>query len=74
MALVVKQVMKALGADPSEFSGHSLRAGMVTDSLKYGIQTQIIRQVTGHRSESTLAEYIREADTFGYKITEKLGL
>jgi len=74
VALVVKQVMKALGADPAEFSGHSLRAGLVTDSLKQGIQTQIIRQVTGHRSESTLAEYIREADTFGYKITEKLGL
>ena len=74
VALVVKEVMKALGCDPDEFSGHSLRAGMVTDSLKQGIQTQIIRQVTGHRSESTLAEYIREADTFGYKITEKLGL
>jgi len=74
VALIVKEVMKGLGADPDEFSGHSLRAGMVTDSLKMGIQTQIIRQVTGHRSESTLAEYIRESDTFGYKITEKLGL
>ena len=72
--MVVKKVMKALGADPDDFSGHSLRAGMVTDSLKMGIQTQIIRQVTGHRSENTLAEYIRESDTFGYKITEKLGL
>lgn len=74
VALIVKKVMKALGADPDDFSGHSLRAGMVTDSLKMGIQTQIIRQVTGHRSENTLAEYIRESDTFGYKITEKLGL
>ena len=74
VALVVKEVMKALGCDSDEFSGHSLRSGMVTDALKQGISTQIIRQVTGHRSESTLAEYIREADTFGYKVIERLGL
>ena len=60
--------------DPEQFSGHSLRAGFVTDCIKSGVQSQVIRRVTGHRSESTLSEYFREADTFDYNITAKLGL
>ena len=74
IALVVKRVMQALRMDPDQFSGHSLRAGFVTDAIKHGIQSQVIRRVTGHRSESTLSEYFREADTFDYNIIAKLGL
>jgi site-specific recombinase XerD len=74
IALVVKRVMQALRMDPDQFSGHSLRAGFVTDAIKHGIQSQVIRRVTGHKSESTLAEYFREADTFDYNIVAKLGL
>ena len=32
------------------------------------------RRLTGHKSESTLAEYFREAYTLGYNIVAKLGL
>ncbi len=74
IALVVKRVMQALRMDPDQFSGHSLRAGFVTDCIKSGVQSQVIRRVTGHRSESTLSEYFREADTFDYNIVAKLGL
>jgi site-specific recombinase XerD len=74
IALVVKRVMQALRMDPDQFSGHSLRAGFVTDCIKSGVQSQVIRRVTGHRSESTLSDYFREADTFDYNIIAKLGL
>ncbi len=74
IALVVKRVMKALKMDPAQFSGHSLRAGFVTDAVKHGIQSQAIRRVTGHRSEATLSGYYREADMFEYNILAKLGL
>jgi site-specific recombinase XerD len=66
--------MTSLGLNSERYSGHSLRAGFVTDSIRHGIQSQVIRRVTGHRSESTLAEYFREADTFDYNIVAKLGL
>lgn len=74
VALIVKRVVKAMKLDSEQFSGHSLRAGFVTDAIKHGIQSQAIRKVTGHKSESTLAEYFREADTFDYNIIAKLGL
>ncbi len=74
VAIIVKRVMAALNLDPNQFSGHSLRAGFVTDAIKNGIQSQVIRRVTGHKSESMLAEYFREADTFDYNIVAKLGL
>jgi integrase len=74
VAFIVKRVVTALKLDPEQFSGHSLRSGFVTDAIKNGIQSQVIRRVTGHRSESTLAEYFREADTFDYNIISKLGL
>ena len=74
IALVVKRVMKALKMDPAQFSGHSLRAGFVTDAVKHGIQSQAIRRVTGHKSEATLSGYYREANMFDYNIMAKLGL
>lgn len=74
VGFIVKRVMRALKLDPKEYSGHSLRAGFVTDAIKSGIQSQVIRKVTGHKSESTLAEYFREADSFDYNIIAKLGL
>lgn len=40
-------------------SGHSLRAGFVTEAAVAGLQPYQIREVTGHRSDSTLARYIR---------------
>ena len=74
VALIVKRVVTAMRLSPEQFSGHSLRSGFVTDAIKYGIQSQVIRRVTGHRSESTLAEYFREADTFEYNIISRMGL
>jgi integrase len=74
VALIVKRVMKAMKLDSNSYSGHSLRAGFVTDAIKSGIQSQAIRRVTGHKSESMLSEYYRESDTFDYNIVAKLGL
>jgi integrase len=61
VALIVKQAVarcKGLGA-ASAVSGHSLRAGFVTTAAEVGLQPYQIRQVTGHRSDVTLAKYIR---------------
>jgi len=74
VALIVKRVVKALGLDPVKYSGHSLRAGFVTDAIKHGVLSHTIRRVTGHKSESTLAEYYREADMFDYNLLSRLGL
>lgn len=74
VADVVQAVAAFLGFDPSTFGGHSLRAGFVTDALKAGVPAPVIQQVTGHRSEAMLGEYLREAQLFSYNLTSKLGL
>lgn len=61
VALLVKSaVCRARGQTAAvDFSGHSLRAGFVTSAAEAGLQPYQIRDVTGHRSDVTLAKYIR---------------
>jgi integrase len=61
VALVVKQsVGRVKGQEAARsVAGHSLRAGFVTEAATVGLQSYQIREVTGHRSDATLAKYIR---------------
>jgi len=59
---MLKKRLRALDVDPSPYSAHSLRAGLVTEAARAGVPSWKIRQQTGHRSEATLARYIRDAD------------
>ena len=64
VAIIVKERVKAIGLDTCKFSGHSLRAGLVTSAAQAGVSSWKIRQQTGHRSDSMLARYIRDARLF----------
>ena len=59
VALIVKAATRLIGADPRVVSGHSLRAGYCTQAAIVGLQPYQIREQTGHRSDATLARYIR---------------
>lgn len=59
VALVVKASVARVGGDESKVSGHSLRAGYCTQAAMAGLQTWQIREQTGHKSDVTLAKYIR---------------
>lgn len=59
VALIVKAAMGQIGADPQNFSGHSLRAGYCTSAAEQGQQSWQIRMQTGHKSDVTLVKYIR---------------
>ncbi len=61
VALIVKScVGRVQGKSArSTFSGHSLRAGYVTQAAMVGLQPWQIKETTGHRSDTTLAKYIR---------------
>lgn len=52
----------AMGREPEEFSGHSLRAGYVTTAAMASLPTWLIREQTGHRSDTVLARYIRPVE------------
>lgn len=64
IALVVKKRARAAGLDPGLYSGHSLRAGLVTDAAAVGVASWKIREQTGHTSDAMLQRYIRDATLF----------
>ena len=59
VALVVKSSIARVGGDAEKVSGHSLRAGYCTQAAMSGLQPWQIREQTGHKSDVTLAKYIR---------------
>jgi integrase len=62
--MLIKRHVGKIGLEPAKFSGHSLRAGFVTSAARAGIATHLIRQQTGHASEATMSQYIREGNLF----------
>ena len=56
---IVKRIIELTGRDPAKYSGHSLRAGFVTEGVLAGIPSYQLMQVTAHRSEQTLQKYVR---------------
>ena len=58
---LIKRYVAALGLDPNEFSGHSLRAGFVTSAALRNASESAIAAQTGHRSVAVLRRYIRRA-------------
>jgi integrase len=62
VALTFKAAMVRVRAhEAGHYSGHSLRAGYVTQATIAGLPTFQIKEVTGHRSDATLAKYVRIA-------------
>ena len=64
VSLVIKERTAAAGLDADRFSGHSLRAGLVTSAAMAGVASWAIRRTSGHRSEQMLGRYIRSGDLF----------
>ena len=64
VARLVKRYVLALGLDPTEYSGHSLRAGFVTSAAIHRARLDKIMEVTRHKSAGMVLRYIRDADAF----------
>jgi site-specific recombinase XerD len=74
VALVLKAACRAAGLDIDKYSGHSLRAGMVTQAAKNGVTVADIMRQTGHRSTETVNKYIRKSSVFEDNASARLGL
>jgi site-specific recombinase XerD len=64
LARIVKEAARAAGLAEADLSGHSLRAGLITQAAKQGRAERDIMRHTGHRSAATLRRYIRAAELF----------
>ncbi|HEY4135528.1 MAG TPA: tyrosine-type recombinase/integrase [Alphaproteobacteria bacterium] len=69
---IVKRRVQALGYDSKTYSGHSLRAGLVTSAAAAGVSYAKIRAQTGHRSDAMLQRYIRDGELFVENVAGEL--
>jgi integrase len=74
VALVVKRYALAIGRDPNEFAGHSLRAGLVTSAALAGASETSIMAQTGHHSPDMVRRYVRIRSVFLENAAAKVGL
>ncbi|MGF7151657.1 integrase [Sphingomonas zeicaulis] len=64
VARLVKQYAGAAGFDPAKFSGHSLRAGFLTEVAAQGATIFKMQEVSRHKTVWILSDYLRSADRF----------
>jgi integrase len=74
VGIVVKRYVEGMGFDPSQFAGHSLRAGLATSAAAAGKSERAIMHQTGHRSVNTVRRYIREGNLFRENAADGLRL
>ncbi len=64
VARLVKRCVSAIGLDPADYSGHSLRSGFVTSAAIHSARLDKIMEVTRHASAGMVMRYIRQANAF----------
>ncbi len=64
VAAIVKRYAELAGLDPSQFAGHSLRAGFITSAAESGAALLRIADQSRHKSLDVLRGYVRRADMF----------
>lgn len=74
IANIVKRCVELIGLDPSDYSGHSLRAGTVTQAALNDVGILSIMDQTGHKSERIVKQYYRNATIFKNNASSELGL
>lgn len=74
VALIVKKAVKAIGLDPTRFSGHSLRAGIATSAAMAGKDERTIMKQTRHKSTNMVRRYIRDGELFNENAASNIGL
>ncbi|WP_282159411.1 site-specific integrase [Shimia thalassica] len=61
---ILRKRLTNAGIDPDGYSGHSLRAGLITSAIKAGVPAYKVRAQTGHGSDQMLSRYLRDAGLF----------
>ena len=64
VADIVKKRALLAGLDPSQFSGHSLRAGFLTSAAASGASLFKMMEVSRHKKVDTVRGYVRMAEQF----------
>jgi len=72
VADIIKKYCHLAGLKPFDFSGHSLRSGMLTSAAEAGADLITLAQHARHKSTNTTMHYIRHANRYKNNPTEGL--
>ena len=61
---LVKYYSAAIGLDPKDYAGHSLRAGFITSAVANRARLDKIMAISRHKNTNTIMTYIRDNDAF----------
>lgn len=64
VAQIVKERATAAGLKADQYSGHSLRAGLITSAAQVGVSIWKIKAQSGHQTDAMVSRYVRDADLF----------
>lgn len=65
VARLVQAAARKAGLDETQFGGHSLRAGFLTESAAHGATIFKMQEVSRHKTVQILSDYVRSAELFG---------
>jgi len=71
---IIQRLVRQLGLDPTQYGGHSLRAGLVTAAAQAGVAERVIMQQTGHADVQSMRRYIRNASLFRENAAAQVGV
>lgn len=71
---ILKGLAGALGLEPDQVGGHSLRSGLITDAYASGVPEAVIMATSGHKSHRVMSGYRREANLFAQNAAASVGL
>jgi integrase len=75
IARIVKRAADSVGLDPAEFSGHSMRAGLITAAVERGSPEWKVRLTSRHSARSReLEQYIRPLEKRRFALTSDVEL
>lgn len=72
VARLVKQAAAGAGLDATAFSGHSLRAGLMTAAAEAGAELADLMRQSRHRSADVALGYLRPADLWRNNVTARV--
>ena len=59
---IIKANVQATGTDPKDYSGHSLRSGLITSAAEAGANLLKIMDISRHTNVGMVRRYVRDAD------------
>lgn len=74
VARIVKRTAADAGLDAERYSGHSLRAGLITSAAEAGVREADIMRHSRHRSVQTVRIYVRRASVWDDNAAAAVGL